>query len=46
MLHYDPRDMHPLDVTFPLESQKAHIKLMRKAVTEVSISLPGEGGHC
>lgn len=46
MLHHNPRDMHSLDVTLPVESQKAHIKLMCKAVIEVSISLPGEAEHC
>lgn len=45
MLHYNPRDMHS-DVTLPVESQKAHIKLISKAATEVSISLPGEARHC
>lgn len=45
MPHHDPRDVHSLDVTFPVESQKAHTKLMHKDVTEVSISLPGEAGH-
>lgn len=46
MLPHDPRDVHSLDVTLPVESQNAHIKLMCKAVIEVSISHPGETRHC